>query len=534
MAFIKVGNKVLKCGGKVVTNDLVLFVKLGNDRKTLSVVPSKEIASTLTRYMLVLTPDSGSATEVNIGNTGTYNLSSLHGTVQDGKYTLSVYAVLSSGNTSTFGDIEYYVLAPCEAMTLRFQFSQEGYDPSVLGDTKWNKGSWTHVIDNVWDWTYSNTSWATAFGGGGTGVAGAFCDETNAVKVIDAGDTSTVTNFSRFFQNCTAVTEVRALDTSGATTATLMFSHCEALTNVCDLDLSNSSNNAGIFQCAYELREAPQIQFSTTKAYSCQNFFAQCALLKRIPAYDLRRCTNTASFLSGVVSNVSKVMSIEEVPELPLDNVTNMTSMFWNCRHVRQISLANVSKVTLMPNAFFCCESLETVPWMELGNVTNMENTFGYCLMLKGIPPYDIHSCTILNGTFQRCPSIRHLPSLDTGNVTDFANCCNGTDAGVCNLEEIPDWDFSNGTSFSCAFKNNIQLTTISGVRVPAATNVDQMFRGCRKVETGITELYEHLSTKEVSVTSHSRTFENTGADSVPGAAELAQIPADWGGTKST
>ena len=110
MAFIKVGNKVLKCGGKIVTNDLVLFVKLGNDGKTLSVVPSKDISSTLTRYMLVLTPDSGSATEVNIGNTGTYNLSSLHGTVQDGKYTLSVYAVLSSGNTSSFGDIEYYPL----------------------------------------------------------------------------------------------------------------------------------------------------------------------------------------------------------------------------------------------------------------------------------------------------------------------------------------------------------------------------------------------------------------------------------------
>lgn len=535
MAFIKVGNKVLKCGGKVVTNDLVLFVKLGNDGKTLSVAPSKDISSTLTRYMLVLTPDSGTATEVDIGNTGTYDLSLLYGNVVTGKYTLSAYAVLSSGSTPTYGNIEYYVLAPCAAMTLRFQFSQDGYDPSdSLKDTNWNKGTWAHVIDNVWDWTYTNTNWATAFGGGGTGIPGAFCDETNAVKVIDSGDTSTVTNFSRFFQNCTAITEVRSIDTSGATTVTLMFSHCEALLNVCDLDFSNSGNNAAVFQCAFSLLDAPQIRFSTTKSYSCQNFFLQCVSLKRIPAYNLSRCTNTVSFLSGSLSGTIMDMNIEYVPELHLDNVTNMARMFSNCIKLKQISLANLGKVTNMSLAFFKCESLESLPWMDLHSVTTLDSTFDTCTMLREIPRYDIHNCTILNGTFQRCPNIKHLPSFDTSKVTDFANCCNGSDAGVNNLEEIPDWDFSKGTSFSCAFKNNIRLTTISGIRVPAATNVDQMFRGCRNVETGIAELYEHLSTKAVAVASHSRTFENTGADSVTGASELAQIPADWGGTMST
>ena len=157
MAFIKVGNKVLKCGGKVVTNDLVLFVKLGNDGKTLSVVPSKDISATLTRYMLVLTPDSGTAAEVNIGNTGTYSLDSLYGNVPNGHYTLSVYAVLSSGNTKTFGSIDYYVLAPCAAMTLRFKFSKSGYDPVNAGVG--SAGTWNHLIDDVWDWTNTNADW---------------------------------------------------------------------------------------------------------------------------------------------------------------------------------------------------------------------------------------------------------------------------------------------------------------------------------------------------------------------------------------
>ena len=190
MAFIKVGNKVLKCDGKVVTNDLVLLVKLGGDGKTLTVTPTKDISATLTRYMLVLTPASGSPTEVNIGNTGTYDLSSLHGTVQDGKYTLSVYAVLSSGNTAPFGSIEYYVLAPCNAMTLRFKFSKSGYDPVNAGVG--SAGTWNHLIDDVWDWTNTNADWHEAF-------KGAFAADDNEVEVIGAGDTSGVTNVNKMF-----------------------------------------------------------------------------------------------------------------------------------------------------------------------------------------------------------------------------------------------------------------------------------------------------------------------------------------------
>jgi hypothetical protein len=558
MAFIKVGNKVLKFGGNVLTNDVVLFVSLGGDGKTLSITPSTDIAEKLTRYMLVLTPATGTPTEVDIGSSGTYQLQTLYGTVPNGMYTLSVYAVLTGGNSKTFGRVEYYVLPPCAAMTLRFQFSQDGYDPNVLQTTQWNKGTWTHMMDNVWDWTYDNTSWATVFGAGKSGVPGAFSDDANMVKVIDCGDTSTVTDVSRCFQNCTALSEVRALDTSGATTATLMFSHCEALQKVCNLDLSNSGNNIAVFQCAYGLLAAPNIQFATAKSYSCQNFFAQCSRLKCIPVYDLRRCTNLSNFLTGVLNSVTVNMDIEQIPELSLDSVTDIVNIFNHCTHIKRIHLKNLNnlvkmtsafaycssavridldgicKVTHMAKAFYECSSLTSLPWMDLGSVVTLDSTFDRCSSLVQIPLYDLHSCTILNGTFQKCPNIHHLPKFDTSNVTDFANCCNGTDAGTNSLEEIPDWDFSKGTSFSCAFKNNVLLTDISGLRVPSATNVDQMFRGCRNVETGITELYEHLSTKAVSVTSHQKTFENTGADTVTGAAELAQVPTSWGGTMST
>lgn len=60
--------------------------------------------------------------------------------------------------------------------------------------------------------------------------------------------------------------------------------------------------------------------------------------------------------------------------------------------------------------------------------------------------------------------------------------------------------------------------------------NANKMFDACYAVESGALALYQQMSSQE-NVPSHTGTFTNCGRDTVTGAAELAQIPTDWGGT---
>lgn len=62
--------------------------------------------------------------------------------------------------------------------------------------------------------------------------------------------------------------------------------------------------------------------------------------------------------------------------------------------------------------------------------------------------------------------------------------------------------------------------------------NANNMFDSCYAVESGALALYQQMSSQE-NVPYHTDTFTNCGRDTVTGAAELAMIPADWGGTMS-
>ena len=81
-------------------------------------------------------------------------------------------------------------------------------------------------------------------------------------------------------------------------------------------------------------------------------------------------------------------------------------------------------------------------------------------------------------------------------------------------------------------FFNGYALTAVPLFDVTSATNVSYMFSYCRAVEGGSLALYNALSAKTWSSRNdYYDCFRYCGADTTSGAAELAQIPARWGGT---
>lgn len=143
---------------------------------------------------------------------------------------------------------------------------------------------------------------------------------------------------------------------------------------------------------------------------------------------------------------------------------------------------------------------------------------------LAEVPNFDFTSCLFTQGMFWGCVELETVPAFDLKGVCDanrmFADCVS--------LQAIPAMRVSK-VGHPIVWEG----TAVSGT----SQYMDYMFLGCRNVASGITAMYTALSSNGyaaaaqaagVSPARHSEVFENCGADSTSGAAELAQVPAGW------
>lgn len=345
------------------------------------------------------------------------------------------------------------------ANTLRFDFGDKSYDPTVAGVG--SSGTWTklsHPFNNIWDWTNTNTSWATAFGGGNTTTPGAFADyENNPVKVIAAGDTSSVTDFSRFFQNCYAITEICPIDTSNATTVFVMFSYCTNCEKFPDMDFSTATDTRAVYQSCYKMEVGPNIVFPSDHTFSLQSFFSGAKNLKSVPLYDTSYCTNMASMFSAEVvsSKMRNIMNLENVPLFDTSKVTSMNQMFAGCVLLTSIPKFNTSSITDMRNMFSVRFEnykmhISAVPDFDYSKVTLFASFMQNNVGITEIPEMNIEAdVTRCDSMFKDCPNVKSgqkalydkLSAI--GTITDhtdcFKDCGSDTTEGRAELAQIPE-----------------------------------------------------------------------------------------------
>ena len=74
---------------------------------------------------------------------------------------------------------------------------------------------------------------------------------------------------------------------------------------------------------------------------------------------------------------------LNELPQIDTSNVTNMSSMFYNCTNLTTIPQIDTSKVTNMNYMFGACYNLTTIPQLNGEKLTSVAGTFGNCKSLE-------------------------------------------------------------------------------------------------------------------------------------------------------
>lgn len=238
---------------------------------------------------------------------------------------------------------------------------------------------------------------------------------------------------------------------------------------------------------------------------------AEAAPLPPIPAYTIRAKirTGTEPSSSGPPLTFTLVDATQNIWDITSQQYFNYLGygladaaeiLDWNPGEASSVNTASVIKGPSAKNY------LTKISLSNFGNITEIPELFGGSNMsaLKEVHLSGLNNVTNMYNLCVSCSALETLSLTGTHNVTNINTLC----AACTSLKAVPDFDVSSVSSCQGAFDS------------------------CPNVESGALNMYNKLSALGSQITSSTdRTFVNCGANTVTGAAELAQIPSSWGGT---
>ena len=184
------------------------------------------------------------------------------------------------------------------------------------------------------------------------------------IKFGNCFDTSSVTDMSAMFIDCTSLTslDLSDFDTSSVTDMGAMFDHCTGLTSL-DLsgfDTSSVTNMGAMFQNCASLTSLDVSSFDTSNVTDMFFMFNLCESLTDL---------DLSGFDTSNVTSMDYMFSIcEDLTSLDLSgfdtsNVADMSNMFRSCTSLTNLNLSgfDASAVTEMDDMFYGCDNLTDI-----------------------------------------------------------------------------------------------------------------------------------------------------------------------------
>lgn len=201
-----------------------------------------------------------------------------------------------------------------------------------------------------------------------------------------------------------------------------------------------------------------------------------------------------------------------DIASLQTDKVTDMSSLFFNCSSLERLDLTGfmTNSVTDMSNMFYSCRKLETLDLssFDTSNVTNMNSMFCSCNSLNDIDltSFNTVKAKDMGGIFQICES---LESLDLRNFnTSNTENMGGMFARCTKLESIDlsSFNTANCTQMASMFNDckNLKNLDLRHFSTDKVGSMERMFNNC----SSLTEL-DFSSFHTQAVKSMGYMFEN-------------------------
>ena len=227
-----------------------------------------------------------------------------------------------------------------------------------------------------------------------------------------------------------------------------------------------------------------------TSITSTAYWFFNCKNLTTITGISNLKTDNVTN-MSSMFFNCSKLTSLD-VSRFKTGNVTNMSGMFNSCSSLTSLDLSSfiTDNVTNMGVMFQSCSSLTSldVSSFKTDNVTNMGNMFFGCSSLTklDVSGFRTDNVTVMRNMFYKCSSLTSLDvsSFKTDNVTNmngmFAEC-----SGLTNLD-VSNFKTDNVTDISNMFRSCSSLTSldVSGFNTDNVTDMRGMFIRCSSLKS--------------------------------------------------
>ena len=182
-----------------------------------------------------------------------------------------------------------------------------------------------------------------------------------------------------------------------------------------------------------------------------------------------------------------------DIASLQTDKVTDMSSLFFNCSSLERLDLTGfmTNSVTDMSNMFYSCRKLETLDLssFDTSNVTNMNSMFCSCNSLKDIDltSFNTVKAKDMGGIFQICESLKSLDlrNFSTSNTENMG----GMFARCTKLESIDlsSFNTANCTQMASMFNDckNLKNLDLRHFSTDKVGSMERMFNNC----SSLTEL---------------------------------------------
>lgn len=182
-----------------------------------------------------------------------------------------------------------------------------------------------------------------------------------------------------------------------------------------------------------------------------------------------------------------------DIASLQTDKVTDMSSLFFNCSSLERLDLTGfmTNSVTDMSNMFYSCRKLETLDLssFDTSNVTNMNSMFCSCNSLKDIDLTSFNTVKTkdMGGIFQICESLKSLDlrNFNTSNTENMG----GMFARCTKLESIDlsSFNTANCTQMASMFNEckNLKNLDLRHFSTDKVGSMERMFNNC----SSLTEL---------------------------------------------